>query len=192
MCQRGIFNSPDSHDLNKVVVDDLRAPIRCLWPKSHLLIISSCEFSLVCKYISSKSDSSKPHSSSLFTVRFLAMLDSQNIHTLNILLTRYHNTYLNWLFTCNISLTLSCLVYFSSGFLLTVTMQIGSLAHLTCFWSVFLSCIFWSISNPFFKNNVFSFLLCFVSSRWNFFQEPFFAGQVSQLTKGVEHQESHF
>ncbi len=63
-------------------------------------------FFLVCEYISSESDSSKPHLSSLFTVRFLAMLDNQNIHTLNILLTRYHNTYFNWLFTCNISLIL--------------------------------------------------------------------------------------
>ncbi len=90
----------------------------------------------------------------------------------------YHNTHLNCLPTCNISLTLSCFcislsfwdLFFSSGFSLKVTMQIGSLVHLTCFWSVSLSCIFWSISNPFFQNIVSSFLLWFVSSWWNFFQ----------------------
>ena len=49
----GVFNSSGSSDSSKVVVDDKRAPIRCLCPKSHLLIMSSFEFSSVCEYMSS-------------------------------------------------------------------------------------------------------------------------------------------
>ncbi len=89
---------------------------------------------------------------------------SQHLLQLIIHLQYIFNIVLFWY------LALTLRVFFSSGFLLTVTMEIGSLARLTCFWSVSLSYIFWSISNPFFQNNVFSFLLCFVSSRWNLFQ----------------------
>ncbi len=43
----------------------------------------------------------------------------------------------------------------SSGFLLMVAIEIGSLACLTCFWRVALSSIFWSISKPFSQNFVY-------------------------------------
>jgi len=55
----------------------------------------------------------------------------------------------------------------SFGFLFLVVIEIGSLARFTCFSNVDLSCIFWSISNPFFQNTV---LLCFLSSLWNSLQ----------------------
>ena len=56
----------------------------------------------------------------------------------------------------------------SSGFLLMVANEIGSLAHLTCFYRVALSSIFWSISKPlfpefcvFFENMAFQFFMIF-------------------------------
>jgi hypothetical protein len=51
-----------------------------------------------------------------------------------------------------------------------VVIENGSIARFTCFSNVDLSCIFWSISNPFFQNTVFSLLLCFFSSLWNSLQ----------------------
>ena len=63
-----------------------------------------------------------------------------------------------------------CLLLVLFGFSFLVVIEIGSQAHFTCFSNVDLSCIFWSISNPFFQNTVSSLLMCFSSSLWNIFQ----------------------
>ncbi len=89
----------------------------------------------------------------------------------------FHVTYLNCLYMSKMSMTLLlpmgdlvCLQLVLFGFLFLVVIKIGSLACFMCFSNVDLSCIFWSISNPFFQNTVSSLLMCFSSSLLNIFQ----------------------
>ena len=56
------------------------------------------------------------------------------------------------------------------GISILVFIEIGSLARFTWFCNVDLSCIFWSISNPFFQNTVFPLFMCILSSLWNSLQ----------------------
>ena len=58
----------------------------------------------------------------------------------------------------------------SSGFVLMVTIVIGSLAHVTCFCRVALSSMFWSSSNPFSQNFVCFYLKWHCSCLWNCLQ----------------------
>ena len=48
-----------------------------------------------------------------------------------------------------LAMVLACVPLSSFGFWFLVVIEIGSLARFTCFSNVDLSCIFWSISNPF-------------------------------------------
>ena len=65
---------------------------------------------------------------------------------------------------------LVCMPLLLFGFSFLVVIEIGSLARFTCFSNVDLSCIFWSIWNPFFQNTVSSLLMCFLSLLWNSLQ----------------------
>ncbi len=78
-----------------------------------------------------------------------------------------------------------------SGFLLMVAIEIGSLAHLTCFCRVVLSSIFWSNSKPCSQNFVY-FFEKMVLQFFIYFLVTSIICQVVQLLIRVEHQKSHF
>ncbi len=84
---------------------------------------------------------------------------------------------------------------FAIGFvwcLVFVVIEIGSLARFTCFSNFDLSCIFWSISNPFIQTTVSSLLMCFSSSLWNIFPITPITFEVIQLSEWVKHQKCKF
>jgi hypothetical protein len=87
---------------------------------------------------------------------------------------------------------LACMPLASFGFSFLVVIEIGSLARFTCFSNVDLSCIFWSISNPFFQNTVFSLLMCFFEFIME--QSPIasIVFEVIQLSKRIKYQKCYF